>query len=240
MTGKDAGKTWSILYKDLNRFYNVQNGPVRIVECSALMVSSGCGGKFQHMNSMLHQTVGSPLVQDAGNNWSIQYEDLEDCAKLHLFGKVSSPFNVSWVYSRLFLEDVFPMSSSLCYVFGLSRPELEFYLSDCLLEILDGLAVGGVSIDYDVCRSAQLKYLESNSGILSFVPATRLTVEQVSIKVGILEKISNFEYRSTIHGGSFTALGTQSDLYKRYKDDPEQFSAFFINSQKYCSFVGFE
>jgi len=239
MTGKDAGKTWSNLYKDLNQFYNIQIGPVLIIECSALMVLSGCGGKFQHMNSMLHQTVGSPLVQEAGNNWSHQYEDLEDCAKLHLFGKVSSPFNVSWVYSRLFLEDVFPMSSSLCSVFGLSRPELELYLSDCLLEILDGLAVSSVSNNYDVCRSAQLKYLESNSGIFSFVPATRLTVVQVSNKVGILEKISNFGYRSTIHRGAFNALGMQSDFYRRYKNDPEQFSAFFINSQKYGSFVGF-
>ena len=199
MTREDAGKTWKSLYIDLDLYYNIQINPARIVECSALMVASGCGSRFQHMNSMLYQTVGSPLLQEARNNWSIQYEDLEDCAKLHLLGKVSSPFNTSWIYTRLFLEDVFPTSSSLCFVFGLSRPELEFYLSDCLLDILHGLAVGGVNNDYDVCRSAQLKYLESNSGILSFVPATRLTVEQVSIKVGILEKISNFEYRSTIH-----------------------------------------
>ena len=115
MTGKDAGKIWSNLYKDLNRFYNIQIGPVRIIECSALMVSSGCGGKFHHMNPMLHQTVGAPLVQEAGNNWSHPYEDLEDYAKLHLFGTVASAFNVSWVYTRLFLEDVFPMSSSLCF-----------------------------------------------------------------------------------------------------------------------------
>jgi len=62
----------------------------------------------------------------------------------------------------------------------------------------------------------------------------------VNVKVGILRQISNFEYRSVIHGGSFTALGAQSDVYRRYKDDPEQFSAFFINSQKYGFFVGFE
>ena len=119
---------------------------------------------------------------------------------------------------------------------------MELYLSDCLLEALDGLAVSsGISNrDYDVCRIEQLKFLESNSEMIDCSPATILSVAQVNVKIGVLRQISKFEYRSVIHGGIFTALAAQYDVYRRYKDDPEQFSAFFINSQKYGSFVGFE
>jgi len=154
LIGEDATKTWTNLIIDLDLYYNIKVSPARIVESNVLMIASGCRSRIQHMNAMLYQTVGSPLIQQAGNNWTVPYEDLDHYAKLHLLGKVSSAINIAWIYIRLFMEDVFPTPASLCFVFGLSKPELEFYLSDCLLTILDGLAVRTQDSDtYDISRS---------------------------------------------------------------------------------------
>ena len=240
LTGENAGKTWNSLYRNLDHLYDIQIQPARIVECNTLMVASGCGNRFRHLGAMLYQTVGSHEYTGTDNNWSRPYEDLEECAKLHLIYGVSSLFNTSWIYTRLFLEDVFPVSIILCFVFGLSKPELELYLSDCLLETLNGLAVsGGISTcDYNVCRVEQFKFLESSSEMRNCSPSTILSSSQVQTKIGVLRRISSFEYRSVIHGGIFTALAAQCDMYRRYIGDPEEFSAFFIDSHKYGSFIG--
>ena len=129
---------------------------------------------------MLYQTVGSPLIQQAGNDWTVPYEDLEHYAKLHLLGRVSSAFNISWIYTRLFLEDVFPTPASLCFVFGLSKPELEFYLSDCLLKILDGLAVSSdVSSNYDVVCTDPLTIVRTGGFSIEHRPDHRNMVNEL-------------------------------------------------------------
>ena len=238
LTGENATQLWTNLGVDLDLFYDIELSPARIVESNVLMIAAGCGSRIQHMNSMLYQTLGSPVIQEAGNDWTGSYEDLDHFARIHLFGKVSSAMNIALIYIRLFNEDVFPNPASLCFVFGLSKSEVEFYLSDCLLAILDGLAIRTQDSDtYDISRRSQLEYLEGITGRLG---QQDLDVEQVRVKVDILKQVSNFGYRSIVHGGSFTALGQQSDFFRRYSNDPERFSAFFISSQKYGSFMGFK
>jgi len=136
---------------------------------------------------------------------------------------VKSSFIISWIYCRLFLEDVFPATSHLCFILGFSKKDLEFYLSNCLLETLNGLAVkdaSSIQEAFEISRMGQLQYLQKNTEISSIVTGSKITDFEVSEKKKILSKISNFGYRSLIHGGAFTILGAVSDINRKYNSDP--------------------